>query len=243
METQTIPSPVESVDFLTTAAKFMDEGGIFMWIILAVWIFGICVAIERFKILWSLDIDGPSLMSKVKKAVLNNQIKDLISELSGSKALLPLIFKSGLKRANRSREQIVDAVESSVLESIPKLEKRMNYLSLVANVSTLVGLLGTIYGLIESFAAVASADPSKKAELLALGISKAMNTTALGLISAISIMVVHTILSSRSDKILGEIDQYSIKLVDLLGGQTIRASNTSSEDLPGVPTELPRKVS
>ncbi|ATH09500.1 transporter [Halobacteriovorax marinus] len=195
----------------------MDEGGIFMWIILATWTFGIAIALERIKSLFSYDIDGNSLMNMIKKHVLNNDVEKAIQSCSNSKAILPMVLKSGLKRANQEKDQIQDAVDSTILEVTPKVDKRMSYLGLVANVSTLIGLLGTIYGLIESFAAVANADPSSKAKLLALGISKAMNTTAFGLISAISIMVIHNILSNKSEKIIAEIEEYSLKLVDLLG--------------------------
>ena len=101
-------------------------------------------------------------------------------------------LKSGLKRASSSSEQIQNAIDATALEVIPKVELRLNYLQMIANISTLFGLLGTIQGLIQSFSAVASADPAQKAELLATGISKAMNTTFLGLLAAISIMMLHT---------------------------------------------------
>ena len=156
-------------------------------------------------------------MNIVKKHVLLNDVATAIQSCSNTNALLPNVLRSGLKRANQSKEQIQDAVEASMLEATPKVEKRLGYLSLVANISTLVGLLGTIYGLIQSFSAVATADPASKAKLLALGISKAMNTTALGLISAISIMVIHSILTSKSDKILSDLEENSVKLIDLLG--------------------------
>ncbi len=104
-----------------------------------------------------------------------------------------------------------------MLEVIPQLDKRLSYLTLIANLSTLMGLLGTIQGLIQSFSAVATADPSQKAQLLANGISVAMNTTALGLVSAISIMVVHSILVNKTDKIVSEVEENSVKLIDLLG--------------------------
>ncbi len=216
MENEIVQS-VTGPSFLQSFAIFMDEGGIFMWIILAIWIFGVAIAIERVKSLFSYDIDSSSFMNSIKKNILSNEVAKAIQKCSDTKALLPIVVRSGLKRANQSKEQIQDAVEASILEVAPKVEKRMGYLSLVANVSTLIGLLGTIYGLIQSFAAVANADPSSKAKLLALGISKAMNTTAIGLISAISIMVIHQILTSKSDKILGEIEEHSLKLIDLIG--------------------------
>lgn len=217
MEQEVVNQIANEPNFIQTLAIFMDEGGVFMWIILAIWIFGVAISVERVKALFTYDIDGSSLMNMIKKHVLVNDVQKAIQGCSNSKALLPMVLKSGLKRANQSKEQIQDAVESTMLEVTPRVEKRMGYLGLVANVSTLIGLLGTIYGLIESFAAVASADPASKAKLLALGISKAMNTTAMGLISAISIMVVHAILSSKAEKIQGEIDEFAVKLIDLLG--------------------------
>lgn len=226
MENQVVEA-VTDQSFLQTLAIFMDEGGIFMWIIFATWTFGVAISLERIKSLFTYDIDGSSLMNMIKKHVLNNDVQKAIQSCSNSNALLPMVLKSGLKRANQDKDQIQDAVDSTILEVVPKVDKRMSYLGLVANVSTLIGLLGTIYGLIQSFAAVANADPSSKAKLLALGISKAMNTTALGLISAISIMVIHNILSNKSEKILSEVEEYSLKLVDLLG--------TKKRKMPPVP--------
>jgi biopolymer transport protein ExbB/TolQ len=216
-QTANLAAAPESQSFIEALAQFMNDGGVFMWFIFAVWCFGIAIAIERIKTLISYDTNGNGLMGVVKKHVLLNEVHTAIESCSNTKSLLAGVISSGLKRSNQQKEQIQDALESSILESIPKVEKRLNYLALVANVSTLIGLLGTIYGLIESFAAVASADPSEKAKLLAMGISKAMNTTALGLISAISIMVVHTILTSKAEKIISELEQYSTKLLDLLG--------------------------
>lgn len=216
MENQIVTTATDP-SFIESVALFMQEGGIFMWVILGVWAMGMAISLERFKSLMSYDINGNSLMNMVKKHVLLNDVATAIQSCSNSKALLPSVLRSGLKRANQTREQIQDAVEASMLEVVPKVEKRMGYLNLLANIATLCGLLGTIYGLIQSFAAVANADPASKAKLLALGISKAMNTTALGLIAAISIMVVHSILSSKSEKILSEIEEFSVKLVDLLG--------------------------
>lgn len=204
-------------NFIESLAQFMNDGGIFMWFIFAVWCFGLAIALERIKTLFTYDTNGNGLMTLVKKHVLLNEVHTAIESCSNTKSLLANVIASGLKRSNLQKDQIQDALESSILESIPKVEKRLNYLALVANVSTLIGLLGTIYGLIESFAAVASADPSEKAKLLAMGISKAMNTTALGLISAISIMVIHTVLTSKAEKIISELEQYSTKLLDLLG--------------------------
>jgi biopolymer transport protein ExbB/TolQ len=209
-------SPVVQETMLQWSARFMIEGGIFMWIIAIVWAVGIAICFERLKCFFKYDIDGTSLMASIKKWVIGNQVQDAIQSCSESPSLLAFVMKNGLKRANQSKEQIQDALEASILETVPKIEKRLSYLALCANLSTLLGLLGTIQGLIQSFAAVAGAEASQKAQLLAEGIAVAMNTTALGLVSAISLMVVHSFLMARGEKMIQEIEENSVKLLDLL---------------------------
>jgi len=199
-------------------ADFIQSGGVFMWVILIIWAIGIAISLERFmKLSFKFDVDGSSFMNELQRYILSNDIQGAIRVCSGSVAALPRVLKSGLKRASKSSEQIQNAIDATALEVIPKLELRLNYLQMIANISTLFGLLGTIQGLIQSFSAVAAADPAQKAELLATGISKAMNTTFLGLLAAISIMMLHTFLSSKSEKIINQIDEFSVKLLDLLG--------------------------
>jgi len=199
-------------------ALFMQSGGAFMWIILAVWGFGLALAIDRFfKLYIRYDVDGSSFMNEIQRYILSNDIQGAIRTCSGTSAALPRVLKSGLKRAGQGTEQVQNALDATALETIPKVESKMSYIQLIATISTLLGLLGTIHGLIQSFAAVASADPSQKAELLALGISKAMNTTYLGLLAAISVMVIYTVLASKAEKITNDIDEFSVKLLDILG--------------------------
>jgi len=198
--------------------RFIVEGGIFMYVILAVWGFGIVVAFERFKKLsYTYDVDGPSFMNELQRYILSNDIQGAIRVCSGSPAALPKVLKGGLKRATQSPDQVQNAIDASALEVIPKIERRLPYLQLAANLSTLFGLLGTIQGLIQSFSAVSAADPTQKAEVLAKGIAVAMNTTALGLLAAITIMMMHAFLSAKAEKIIAEIDEFSVKLQDLLG--------------------------
>ncbi|MBA2403278.1 MAG: MotA/TolQ/ExbB proton channel family protein [Bdellovibrionales bacterium] len=198
--------------------RFITEGGIFMYVILAVWAFALAVSLERFKKLsFTYDVDGPSFMNELQRYILSNDIQGAIRVCSGSTAALPKVLKSGLKRANQSPAQVQNAIDATALELIPKIERRLGYLSLSANLSTLFGLLGTIQGLMMSFSAVSAADPGQKAQVLSKGIAVAMNTTALGLGSAITIMMLHAFLNSKSDKIINEIDEFSVKLQDLLG--------------------------
>lgn len=226
----TVQQIVSQENLLQWTARFMIEGGVFMWIILVVWCMGIAISVERLTNFFKYDTDGKSLMGNIRKNVLSNEVQTAIQTCSGSNALLSFVMKNGLKRANQSKEQISDSLEASILEVVPMIEKRLSYLALMANLSTLLGLLGTIQGLIQSFAAVANAEASQKAQLLAEGIAVAMNTTALGLVSAISLMVVHAFLLSKGEKMIKEIEENSVKLLDLLS--TKKGANKASPTQP-----------
>ena len=197
--------------------QIMSHGHGIMWVIMAVFLSGLTIGIERLIMLRRYDLNASSFMNEIQKLILGNKIKEAIRFCSGTNALIARVLKNGLKRANQGTTQVQNALDATALEIIPMVEARLNWLGFFTSVSTLLGLLGTIFGLIESFEAVALADPSKKAEILSNGISTAMDTTAFGLVSAISIMFIYTIVSSKSEKILNDIDQYGVKLIDLFG--------------------------
>ena len=213
---------MDFMQLLNDLHNFINSGGIFMWFIIIVWAVGIAIAIERFaKLSFVYDVDGASFMNELQRHILSNDLQAAIRACSGSMAAVPRVLKSGLKRANQSDTQIQNAIDATALEMIPKVERRMSYLSVIANIATLLGLLGTIQGLMQSFTAISEVDPAQKAEVLALGISKAMNTTALGLFAAITIMMAHAFLSSKSEKIINEVDEFSVKLQDVLGTKKV----------------------
>ncbi len=194
----------------------MIEGGIFMWVILTVWLFAIALSFYKFTSLRAYDVDGEKLFDKIRSYLLENKVDEALSLCSNTESILGKIFQAGLRRANGSRAHIEDALSVSIMELTPKLAYHMTYISLAANLSTLFGLLGTIQGLIISFSGVASADPSQKSKVLATGIATAMNTTALGLICAISLMIIFSVLQSKIVKMNDQIDEGAAKLVDLL---------------------------
>ncbi len=201
---------------LDFVSGFMRDGGAFMWVILVVWLTGLGISAFKFITLKRNDINAEKFFSQIKGFVLQNKVEDAVNLCSGSKAVLPSVLRSGLKRANEERIYIEDAVSTSLMEHTPKLNYQLSYISLIANVSTLVGLLGTIQGLILSFSAVGDSDVTNKAQALANGIAKAMNTTAFGLISAITIMVLHTVLSNKANKLHDKVEEVAGKLIDLL---------------------------
>lgn len=152
-------------------------------------------------------IDNNAFVNRVLEFVQHNNIKSAIEFCSVSNAALPKVTRAGLEEANKSAADIQNAFELAALAEIPKLEKRTQYLSMIANISTLLGLLGTIFGLISSFEAVSSADASMKATLLSGGISQAMNTTAFGLIAAIPCMIGYSIIQEKTNELIDEINQ------------------------------------
>ncbi len=201
---------------------FFKAGGLFMYPIMLVLAIGTAIIIERYKFIKKAWTDGNALWNKLEENIKTNHLEDAIKECSLSEAALPKVLSAGLERAKsvklkkEAREELENHLEEAMLEVMPELERRTHYLPTLANVSTLLGLLGTIIGLIQSFQSIAVADPSQKAFLLAQGVSVAMNTTAFGLIVAIPMMLCYAYIQSRTIKIVDTLDAYSIKLVNLL---------------------------
>jgi biopolymer transport protein ExbB len=211
--------------------NFFRSGGPFMYLILVISVIAMATGLERgYMILFRYNINGAAFMAQIQKLVMANNIDRAIKLCNAeSDAALTKVLKAGLTRANRSAIEIQNSVDEATLETIPQLQKRTPYLSMWANVATLTGLLGTIQGLVLAFAAVANADPSMKQEMLANGISMAMYTTAFGLVVAIPIIIVHSFISNRTVKLIDEIDQYSVKLINLLAARQRGAMDDGAE--------------
>lgn len=206
-------------------------GGVWMIFIAIAFALSLAFALERFvRLFMQYNVDGASFMFEIQKYILANDLDGAIRVCnSAPKAALAKVLKAGLQRASRDDSQIQNALDAASLEVIPKLERRIPYLALIANIATLLGLLGTITGLIKAFAAVSLADPAQRQAILSAGISEAMNATAFGLITAIFSMVAHSILSNRATRILEEVDEFGVKLLDLLSARKYRHSSEKSE--------------
>lgn len=199
-------------------AKAMSEGGIWMYVILATSIVGVGIIIERFIFLFfKYNINASAFMSTIQKLVMANKIDQAIKLCNAAPtAALARVVKAGLTRANKSESEIQNAVEEATLEVVPLIQKRTNSLQAIANIATLLGLLGTIIGMIGAFNDLAVVSADKRQDALGRNISLAMNTTAFGLIVAIPCMAAHVFLTNVTKKIIDEIDQYSVKLENLL---------------------------
>lgn len=223
---------MESSGFLNGIIIAFQTGGIWMVPIAVSLALAAAFAIERFVRLYlQYPVNGASFMFEVQKYVLANDIDGAIRLCNGAgQAALPKVLKAGLQRASRDETQIQNAIDAASLEVMPKLERRLPYLALIANIATLFGLLGTIAGLIRSFAAIAQADPAQRQAILSAGISEAMNATAFGLLTAIFTMVAHSVLSTKANSLLEEIDEFGVKLLDLLSARKYRQSGSEKAE-------------
>ena len=222
---------MESQSFTHSLITAFQVGGIWMIFIALAFAISVAFTLERFvRLFIQYNVDGASFMFEIQKYILANDLDGAIRVCnSAPKAALAKVLKAGLQRASRDDSQIQNAIDAASLEVIPRLERRIPYLALIANIATLLGLLGTITGLIKAFAAVSMADPAQRQAILSAGISEAMNATAFGLVTAIFTMIAHSVLSNRATKILEEVDEFGVKLLDLLSARKYRHSSEKSE--------------
>jgi biopolymer transport protein ExbB/TolQ len=197
----------------------IQEGGIWMYPIILTMVVAFAIAAERIFALMRFNMDGSALMAELQKSILGNQIdnasKTCQGQIEQGKAL-PVVLHAGLKAANRTEKEIEKELERASLEIFPKLNVRTPFLPMLANIATLSGLLGTIIGLIQAFDAVATAPADQKQTLLAKGISVAMYTTAGGLVVAIPVLVMNSIVVAITTKIMDDIDLYAAQALQLL---------------------------
>lgn len=198
--------------------RFFQMGGFFMFPILLVLAVGIAIAVERWIHLKRTVTDNRKMWDQVHPVLAEGDFEKAREMVNDDTSALSQMLSMGLARqgAVRRREDIEIAMEESMMEIIPQLEKRTPYLSLLANMATLLGLLGTIMGLITAFAAVASASPAEKAALLAASIAEAMNCTAFGLMTAIPLLLLHARLTTTTGQIVNSLEMASVKALNTI---------------------------
>ena len=204
-----------------TLGSFFKDGGAIMYVIAFASSVALAIVLDRFYYIYlHYSVNARRFMKKVQDFVAKGQFEQAVKVCDGSKnAALSQVIKAGLQRANRSNDRAMqNAVDETALELLPKLTQRTNLLQIIANIATLLGLLGTIFGIIIAFKAVAEVDPSMKQQVLTRGIAVALYTTAFGLMVAIPSLVCHALVESSTIRIIDEIDEYSVKLINLITG-------------------------
>jgi biopolymer transport protein ExbB len=196
--------------------EFFQKGGIFMYPILLVFSIGIAIAFERIVQLTRVRNANQKMWNQINPLLIKGEFDKARDMVSKDNSSVSQMLSMGLARqgAVRRREDIEIAMEESMMEIIPQLEKRTPYVALLSNIATLLGLLGTIMGLIEAFTAVANANPAEKADLLSASISVAMNTTAFGLMAAIPLLLFHARITSATGQIIDSLEMASVKALN-----------------------------
>jgi biopolymer transport protein ExbB len=211
---------------LSWIATFLREGGPFMYPILIVAALTAAIAAERtIVILRSGMVDGGKLVGRVAKALESGQpqqARELVAR--GANPLIAVTRTllerpvTGLGRRAAERE-LVETYEATASVSMAPLNHRLSYLATLANMATLLGLLGTILGLISAFRGVGVADPAQRSAFLAAGISQALNTTALGLMVAIPTLGLHTFLLAQVDGLADRLEATTQRIIQLIAGR------------------------
>ncbi len=222
---------------LDTAIGFFQNGGPFMYPIGLVLVVGLAVAIERWVFLTVAKTSNRRAFDRILPLLRKKDYNGVIEVSRSSQAPVGRIIASGLARMQQTprREEIEYAMEEGVMEAVPRLEKRTAYIATLANIATLLGLLGTIMGLIAAFTAVAEADPSEKATLLSQSISVAMNTTAFGLMAAIPLLLLHTSIQHKTNEIIDSLEMAGVKCLNILSAGTLSSGAKPAAPKPAAP--------
>lgn len=206
------------MDIYATIVKFFQDSGVFIYPSILVLALGLAIAIERFLYITRSRTENRKLWDTLLPSLQSGKYPQVHQLVARSDTAIGKIVYYGLERLKtaRAREDIDAAMEEGMMEIVPRLEKRTHYLATFANVVTLLGLLGTIIGLIKAFTAVAAVSPSEKAELLSASISIAMNNTAFGLMVAIPFLLIHAFLQARTSEIVDSLEAAKVKFLNLV---------------------------
>ena len=205
-------------DLFGSLAKAYHDGGIGMHPILVSMVFVIAVLIDRTRVLFfAAAMDKEAFLRGLKKHIYSGDLDKAISfTASQKKTPLTSVIKAGLINVPKGEGDVQAAMDEATLRESPRIERRTGYLAMLGNVATLLGLFGTIVGLIHAFAAVANANPADKATILASSISEAMNCTAFGLATAIPALVAFSLLQGRTQHMVDEINESAVAVLNLI---------------------------
>jgi biopolymer transport protein ExbB len=202
-----------------SVAAWFNGGGTFMWAILAVLAFGVAISLERAIFYYFVcRAHGSRMVADIARTLNNDNSTDKALKLLSGSSPVTVLLRTALDRfaAGMSITEIQEGLEETAIQEMPRLSERLNYLVLFANIATLLGLLGTITGLQVAFSSLGSVEASKKAAMLASGISELMVCTAFGLMVAIPCMISYTFLHNKELRLTKDLDESVVKLMNYL---------------------------
>jgi biopolymer transport protein ExbB/TolQ len=214
------------MELYNSVIGFFQSGGLFMYPIGVVLALGLAISIERYVYLTLAKTSNQRLWNKLMPMLKEGKYRQVAADIAKSKTAISHILSYGLSRArtSRRRDDVEIAMEEGLMETVPDLEKHTPYLATFANIATLLGLLGTIIGLIQAFTAVAAADPAEKANMFSASISVAMNTTAFGLMVAIPLLLIYAVLQTKTTQLVDSLEMASVKFLNILTERPIAGS-------------------
>jgi biopolymer transport protein ExbB/TolQ len=204
------------MDIYGAIVRFFQHGGIFMFPIAVVLALGLAVAIERWLYLNFIAMKNKAVWQRIAPMLHAGDLAGVADAIADSNTAIATVLGHGLSRVRKGRDpdEVERAMEGRLMDTIPVVEKRTHYLATLANVATLLGLLGTIMGLIHAFSAVGDANAAEKSALLSFSISEALNCTAFGLLVAIPFMLIHSLLQARAAEIVDSLETAAVKFLD-----------------------------
>jgi biopolymer transport protein ExbB len=229
------------VDIFYSVVNFFTRGGLFMYPILFVAAIAAAIAIERYVTLTRLSVKNRSAWNTIEPVLTEGDFDKARELTTKDETAVAQLMAVGLARqgAVRRVDDVEKAMRTNLMELIPRLEKRTHYLGTFANLATLLGLLGTVSGLIHAFTSVATANPAEKANLLAASISEAMNCTAFGLMVAVPALFIHAFLQTKTGELIASLETAAMKFLTLLGDrQSARMQNRL--ELAQLPKDQPK---
>lgn len=205
------------MDFVTKLLSFFQAGGFFMFPIAGVMILTVAVSLERLLFLRRVEGENRGLWKDVQPLLAEGNFGGAEDQVRGSETAIGRILGNGLAQArvDNRRSELEIATEEGLMEVMPALEKRTHYLATFSNLATLLGLLGTVIGLIGAFASLGTADPAEKADLLSASISEAMNCTAFGLMVAIPALLLHSYLQAKTTELVDSLEAVCARFISL----------------------------
>ena len=218
------------MEIITEIIKFISDGGIWMWPIMIAGAVGIAIFAERFWLLSSITKQNKKVWDELHPVLVAGDFDQARQIADGDTSTISKLLSLGLavQGAVRRRDDIEIGMEEGMMEIIPQLEKRTHYIALLANIATLLGLLGTVMGLIAAFTAVAHAAPSEKADLLAAAISVGMNCTAFGLLFGIPLMILHSYIISMTAGVVTSLEMASVKVINIVIASSRRINKAAA---------------
>lgn len=223
---------------MTSIAQLFRDGGILMWVNLAVLIFALAIVSERlFVLLFRLRINDKAFLSAIEKLVMAGNFDRAIKLCTSQEgAAAPRVIRSALVNARMGGAAVTAAVDESMSEVMPQVTRRSGILWGIANLATLIGLVGTVYGLIQAFAAVGLAAPDQKSVLLTEGIAHAMANTFFGLSIAVTCVFFHMILSIMTKNVLDGLEHSAVRIENILAKRRLATSSAGGSPPPAAAT-------